>query len=143
MKNKSEAFSCFKRYKVLVENQLNKKIKILRSDNGREFCNKEFDDHLKNSGIIHQRSNPYTPEQNGLAERFNRTVVEKARCLLFDAELDKQFWAEASNTAVYLQNRTVSSTLNGKTPFELWTQEKPEISHLRVFFWKHCDDTYS
>ncbi|CAH2109023.1 unnamed protein product [Euphydryas editha] len=68
IKSKSEALSCFKRYKALVKNQLNKKIKILRSDNGKEFCNKEFNDYLRNAGIIHQRSNPYTPEQNGLAE---------------------------------------------------------------------------
>lgn len=133
MKTKSEAFSCFQRYKALVENELNKKIKILRSDNGKEFVNKEFDNYLSQAGIIHQKSNAYTPEQNGLAERSNRSVVEKARCLLFDAELDKNFWAEAANTAVYLQNRTVASALNGKTPFEMWTGKKPDISHLRVF----------
>lgn len=133
IKNKSDAFGCFQKYKAVVEKQINKKIKILRSDNGKEFCNKEFDNYLTKEGIIHQKSNPYTPEQNGLAERFNRSIVEKARCLLFDAELDQRFWAEASNTAVYLQNRTVASALNGKTPFELWTGAKPDISHLRIF----------
>ncbi|CAF4944212.1 unnamed protein product [Pieris macdunnoughi] len=110
-----------------------KKIKILRSDNGCEYCNKEFDSLLKNEGIIHQRSNPYTPEQNGVSELNNRTVVEKARCLLFDAKLGKEFWAEATHTAVYLQNRTVLPSLNDKTPYEVWFGHKPNVSHLRIF----------
>lgn len=71
--------------------------------------NKDFDNYLSKAGIVHQKSNPYTPEQIGLAERFNRTVVEKARCLLFDAKMDESFWAEAANTAVYLQNRIVTA----------------------------------
>ncbi|GBP34018.1 Retrovirus-related Pol polyprotein from transposon TNT 1-94 [Eumeta japonica] len=132
LKNKNEAFECFQKYKAKVKNKLNRKIKILRSDNGKEFVNKEFDNYLNKAGIVHQKSNPYTPEQNGLAERFNRTVVEKARCLLFDAEMDENFWAEAANTAVYLQNRIVSANLNG-TPFEMWNGVKPDISHLKVF----------
>ena len=132
MKNKSEAFRHFKDYKAKVENLLGKKIKILRSDNGGEFCNNEFDVFLRTAGIIHQKSNPYTPEQNGLSERMNRTVVEKARCLLFEAGLEKRFWAEAANTAVYLQNRTVFG-LSDKTPYELWTNKKPDVSHLRIF----------
>jgi len=132
LKNKNEAFECFQRYKAEVENKLNRKIKILRSDNGKEFVNKEFDNYLCKAGIVHQKSNPYTPEQNGLAERFNRTVVEKARCLLFDAKMDESFWAEAASTAVYLQNRIVAANLNG-TPFEMWNGVKPDISHLRVF----------
>ncbi|KAI8424616.1 hypothetical protein MSG28_003049 [Choristoneura fumiferana] len=133
IKNKSEALKCFKEFKAKVENQLGKKIKILRSDNGREFCNNQFDDYLKESGIIHQRSNNYSPEQNGLCERLNRSVVEKARCLLYDGGLSLEFWAEAANTAVYLRNRTVAAGLNGKTPYEVWTNTKPDLSHLRIF----------
>ncbi|XP_045447465.1 uncharacterized protein LOC123655756 [Melitaea cinxia] len=85
------------------------------------------------AGIVHQKTNPYTPEQNGLSERTNRTIVEKARCLLFDAGLDKKFWAEATNTAVYLKNRSVASGLDNKTPYELWTNKKPDLSHVRMF----------
>lgn len=133
MKNKHEAFQCFKDYSAKVENLLDRKIKVLRSDNGLEFCSNEFKNFLKQKGIVHQKSNPYTPQQNGLSERMNRTIVEKARCLLFDANMNKEFWAEATNTAVYLQNRTVSATLNNKTPYELWTNNKPDISHIRVF----------
>ncbi|CAG9132679.1 unnamed protein product [Plutella xylostella] len=82
--------------------------------------------------IIHQKTNPYTPEQNGLSERNNRTIVERARCLLFEAELDKKFWAEAANTAVYLKNRSIASGIE-KTPYEMWFSRKPDLQHLRVF----------
>lgn len=75
----------------MVENQTGKKIKMLRTDNGTEYVNKDFQDTLAKSGIIHQRSVPHTPEQNGLAERVNRSIVEKIRCLLFDGQLSKSF----------------------------------------------------
>ncbi|GBP45102.1 Retrovirus-related Pol polyprotein from transposon TNT 1-94 [Eumeta japonica] len=133
LKSKDEALKCFQQYKAEVENQLNCKIKILRSDNGTEFCNSKFDDFLMSHGIVHHKTNPYTPEQNGLSERYNRTIVEKAKCLLFDAGLEKRFWAEAAHTAVYLQNRTVTTSLNYRTPFEIWTGRKPDVSHLRIF----------
>lgn len=133
LKAKSEVFMYFKEFKSLVENQQNKKIKIFRTDNGLEFCSNEFEDYLKDAGIIHQKTNPYTPEQNGMSERINRTIVERARCLLFDAGLDKKFWAEATNTAVYLRNRSVASGLNDKTPYELWHKRKPDLSHVRIF----------
>lgn len=133
IKHKNEALRCFAEFKAKVEKQTNKNILTLRSDNGCEYCNKEFDSYLKKEGITHQKSNPYTPEQNGLSERNNRTIVEKARCLLFDANMDKEFWAEATNTAVYLQNRTALPALNDRTPFEIWTGHKPDISHLRIF----------
>lgn len=133
LKEKSQALDCFKEFKVKVENELDKKIKIIRSDNGLEFCSKKFTEFLKVNGILHQRTNPYSPEQNGLCERQNRVVCEKARCLLFDAELPTEFWAEACNCAVYLRNRTIASGLNNKTPFEMWTGTKPDLSHLRIF----------
>ena len=123
---------CFKTFKNLVESQKSKKIKILRSDNGGEFCRNEIEKFLARNGIIHQKTNPYTPEQNGMSERLNRTVVEKAKCLLFDANLEKRFWAEAVNTSVYLKNRSAASGLQ-KTPYEIWTGEKPDVSSLRIF----------
>lgn len=86
---------------------------------------------MKKAGIVHQKSNP--PEQNGLCERMNRTVIEKARCLLFDAKLGKELWAEAINTAVHLQNRIVKTGLNNRTPYELWMGAKPNLSHLKIF----------
>lgn len=102
---KSEALKFFKQFKSLAENQQNKKIKIFRTDQGGEFCSIDFEDFLKHHDIIQQTTNAYTPQQNGFAERLNRTIVEKARCLLFDAGLPKCFWAEAVNTSNYLRNR--------------------------------------
>ncbi|KAJ0176972.1 hypothetical protein K1T71_006981 [Dendrolimus kikuchii] len=85
------------------------------------------------AGIVHQKTNTYTPEQNGMCERINRTIVERARCLLFDAGLDKKFWAEATHTAVYLRNRSIAAGLNNKTPYELWMNKKPDLSHIWIF----------
>lgn len=99
---------------------------------GRSLCYKKFNYYLCKEGIVHQKSNPYTPGQNCLAERFNRTIVEKAKCLLFDAGLEKCFWAEAANTAVNLYNRTVASALKDRKPIELWTS-LPDVSHLGIF----------
>jgi hypothetical protein len=81
-----------------------------------------------------RKRNVYTPEQNGLSERYNRSIVEKARCLLFDAQLNKSFWAEAVNTAVYMKNRSLAAGLDSDcTPYEMWTGRKPNESHLRIF----------
>lgn len=133
LKHKNQVFKQFKEFKAMVENQQNKKIKILRTDNGGEFCSSEMENYLAMEGIIHQKTTAYTPEQNGVCERANRTVVEKARCLLFDAKLEKKFWAEAAHTAVYLKNRSVSSSLVNKTPYEAWYGKKPDMGHIRLF----------
>lgn len=133
LKAKNQVFKYFKEFKALVENQQNKKIKIFRTDNGLEFCNAMFDSYLAEAGIVHQKTTTYTPEQNAISERMNRTLVERARCMLFDAGLDKRFWAEAVNTAVYLRNRSPASGLQNMTPFELWTNKKPDLSHIRIF----------
>lgn len=133
MKEKNEVFKYFREFKAMVEKQKNANIKILRTDNGGEYCSKEMEDFLKSCGIVHQKTNSYTPEQNGMSERNNRTIVERARCLIFDAKLDKKFWAEAVSTAVYLKNRSIASGLNDKTPYEMWHGKKPILSHLRIF----------
>lgn len=92
MRGKNEVFQKLD-FEALVENQTCKKIKILRSDNGKEYVSNEFEFFCNNNGIRHELSTPYTPQQNGVAERMNRTLVEKAKCLLFDAKLKKGFWA--------------------------------------------------
>lgn len=81
------------------------KIMALRSNNGKEYVNRDLEGCLKQHGIRHQRTNDYTSEHNGMAVRVNRLIVERARCMLFEAELSKAFWAEAVSTAVYLMNR--------------------------------------
>lgn len=112
IKNKSQVFDCFVKYKNLVENQLNRKIKKIRSDNGGEYCNAKFQRLCDESGIIHQKSCPHTPQQNGLAERYNRTIIERARCMLFDSKLSRVFWAEAVLTAVVIMNSTLNSAIS-------------------------------
>lgn len=133
IKSKSEVFEKFKEYKNRVENELNCKIKTLRSDNGKEYINQHFSNYLKNCGILHQTSNPYTPEQNGLSERMNRTLIERAKCMLFNAMLQMGYWAEAVGTAAYIVNRSPTRALSFITPEEMWTGTAPDLSHLRVF----------
>lgn len=85
IKSKDEVINCFREFKAEVENQKGMSIKILRTDNGKEYLNKQMAAELKKSGIIHQTTVPYTPEQNGLAERMNRNLMEKARAMMCDA----------------------------------------------------------
>eukprot|EP00253_Pinus_taeda_P034923 PITA_34923 len=99
LKKKSEVFDRFKEFKALVENQTEKKIKVLRTDNGGEFCGKEFEEFCKKCGIARQKTTPYTPQQNGVAERMNKTLMERARSMLSGAGLGQEFWAEAVDTA--------------------------------------------
>lgn len=132
LQSKTQVPEVFENFKIMVENQLGNRIKTLRTDNGTEYCNAHFDTILRKSGIRHQTSTPYTPQQNGLAERMNRTIVEKAKCMLFDAKLSKEFWAEATSTAVYLINRSPSKSIE-KAPEEMWSGKKPNLSNLKVF----------
>lgn len=88
------------------------------SDNGTEYCNKEFNEYLREHGIQRRLAMPYTPQQNGLAERKNCTLLDQAQCLLLEKHLPKTFWAEAVNTANYLRNRCPSKTIDNITPYE-------------------------
>ena len=94
----------FHTFKALVENMIGKKIKILRTDNGTEYETNEFRKFCKEVGIKRETTTFYTPEQNGVAERKNRTIVEAARAMLCDQGLLKFLWGEAVNTTIYIQN---------------------------------------
>lgn len=133
LKTKDEAFERFKEWKEAVENQTGKKIKCLRTDNGLEFCNSRFDGLCRESGLRRHRTCTYTPQQNGVSERMNRTIMDKVRSMLAETGLGSEFWAEATSTAVYLINRTPNSTIGFKLPEELWSGQKPDLSHLRRF----------
>ncbi|KMQ82767.1 retrovirus-related pol polyprotein from transposon tnt 1-94, partial [Lasius niger] len=109
------------------------RIKTLRTDNGLEYINKDLKEMLITSGIRHQLTIRYTPKQNGVAERANRSIVERARSMLFEAELPKPYWAEAVATAAYLINRSPNSRIRYEILEELWTGEKQNLSHLRIF----------
>lgn len=130
LKKKSDVFETFKTFKQLVESQTGQKIKILRTDNGTEYCSEGFKSFLGKCSIQHQTSNTYTPQQNGLAERMNRTLVEKAKCFIFEAKLYKSCWAEAVNMAAYVTNRSINSTLKTLTPEEAWTGKRVNIEAL-------------
>ncbi|KAL0299921.1 UNVERIFIED_CONTAM: Retrovirus-related Pol polyprotein from transposon TNT 1-94 [Sesamum angustifolium] len=104
MREKSEVFKVFKKFKNLVEKQSGRSIKVLRSDRGKEYNNSEFDKFCEEEGIEHQTTVSYNPQQNGVSERKNRTVMEMARSMLQEKHLPKAFWAEAVYTAVYLLN---------------------------------------
>lgn len=114
-----------------MENETGRRIKKLRADNGREYVSQRMETILKNSGIQHQLTVPYSPQQNGLAERMNRTLVEKARSMIVAADLLIKYWAEAISTAAYLVNRSPTKSLRNMTPEEAWTGTKPDLSHLR------------
>lgn len=102
LKQKSETFSYFQSYKTLVEKQTSKQILILRSNNGGEFISKNFNTFCKDHGIQRHFTNPYTPSQNGISKRKNRTLVEVARSMLQISSLSCSFWAEVTATACYL-----------------------------------------
>lgn len=132
LREKSEATTKMKEFVASMVNQYGKKPKVIRSDRGGEYVNKEMQEFLRNEGIKIQYTAPYSPQQNGTAERKNRYLVEMTRCLLIDAQLDNQFWAEAVMTANYLQNRLPSRTLD-ETPYEKWFNKKPNLSHIVKF----------
>ncbi|KAG3103598.1 hypothetical protein PC121_g930 [Phytophthora cactorum] len=108
-------------------------MKCLRSDNGMEFVNNKVADIWQRNGIVHQRTVPYSPQQNGVAERMNRTIMEKARSMLHYKAMPMYWWAEAVNIAVYHINRSTNTTNPDATPYELGFKVKPRMEHLRVF----------
>ena len=123
-----------KKCKALVqqrETATGKKLKTLSSDCGGEYVSREFEEFLEEKGILHQKSVPYCPEQNGVAERMGCTLVEKARAMLKGAGVSNEFWAEAVANATYVRNRSPTSSLEN-TPFEAWWNKKP-VKHLRIF----------
>ncbi|GKA00341.1 putative ribonuclease H-like domain-containing protein [Tanacetum coccineum] len=130
---KSETSGILKKFITEVENQLNHKVKVIRSDNGTEFKNREMDEFCGQKGIKREYSVARTPQQNEVAERKNRTLIEAARTMLADSLLPTVFWAEAVNTACYVLNRVLVTKPHNKTPYELIIGRAPSISFMRPF----------
>ena len=130
---KSEAFQQFKAFHKLVEKEKELPLKCLRTDNGGEFNSKEFIDFCKQNGIKRQLTAAYTPQQNGVAERKNQTMMNMVRCLLADKKMPKSFWPEAVMWSCYVLNRCPSAAVKEVTPQEAWTGLKPTVEHFRVF----------
>ncbi|GAA5913710.1 hypothetical protein JCM5296_000009 [Sporobolomyces johnsonii] len=126
----SEVFSSFKRS---IETSSGRKIRRIRSDNGGEFVNSTFSTLLDEAGIVHERTAPYTPEQNGQVERLNGSIMSLVKAMLKDSGLDKSFWSLALTVATFVSNRTPHARLEGKTAFEVVTGKKPKIGHLQPF----------
>ncbi|KAG9446280.1 hypothetical protein H6P81_012408 [Aristolochia fimbriata] len=133
LKAKSDVCTVFKKWKCMIEKQTGKQIKRLRIDNGLEFCSREFDKFCEDEGIVRHRTVRHTPQQNGVAERMNRTLLERARCMLSNAGLGKEFWAEATSMTCYLVNRSPSTTIECKTPEEVWSGTPADYSDLKIF----------
>lgn len=133
MKTKDEMFECFKRFKAMSESHFGKRLSNLRCDNGGEYTSRKMKDFCNGEGILIQYTTPYTPELNGVAERMNRTLVEKAKSMLAESDLSTEFWGQAICTAVYLINRSPTDAVKNKTPYEMYHGRKPDLSGLKIF----------
>jgi transposase InsO family protein len=131
--SKDQALAAIRRFKAAAELESGRKLKVLRTDRGGEFTSVEFGAYCVEEGVQRQLTAPYSPQQNGVIERRNQTVVGMARSMLKAKALLGTFWGEAVNTAVYILNRSPTRSLDGKTPFEAWHGERPTVSFLRTF----------
>jgi hypothetical protein len=116
-----------------AQNEFGLRIKKIRSDNGTEFKNSQIEGFLEDEGIKHEFSSPYTPQQNGVVERKNRTLLDMARTMLDEYKTPDWFWVEAINTACYSINRLYLHRILKKTSYEFLTGKKPNVSYFRVF----------
>ena len=131
---KSDCFDSFQRFLRIAETQTGCKLRQLRSDGGGEFFSNDFTSFLDSKGIKRQTTCAYTPQQNGVAERMNRTLKDQIRAMLHHSNTPFEFWAEALSCAAYIRNRVTSRSLpTGNTPYEIWYGRKPSIAHMRTF----------
>lgn len=131
IRRKSQYLEKFKEFKNMVETQTGNKLKMIRSDNAAELVSYDFTKYLKDNGIRRQLTVEYTPQQNGVAERMNRTLVEMARCHILESGLPLGLWTELILASAYIRNRCPTKLNGMKTPEELWSGKKPVVKHLR------------
>jgi len=131
--DKSVVQETFKKFAKRAQNKFETKIKRVRSDNGTEFKNTNIEEYLDEEDIGHEFSIPYTPQQNGIVERKNRTLIEAARTMLDEYKISDQFWAEAINKACHAINHLYLHKILNKTAYELLLGKKPNVSYFRVF----------
>ena len=132
LKHKHEVFETFKVFKAEVELQLGKKIKALHSDRGGEYVSQEFKDYLSKHGIVQHLTSPYTPQQNGVSERRNRTLMDMVRSMFNLTTLPLSFWDYALESAVRILNMVPTKKVD-KTPYEVWHGKTPNLSYLKVW----------
>lgn len=133
LNQKSEAFSTFMQFKAQAERESGFLIKSLRTDRGGEYLSNPFSEYCKANGIKRQLTTSYTPQQNGVAERKNRTIVEMARSMLKYKGIPNLYWAEAVHTAAYIMNRSPTKAVHNMTPYEAWHKKKPVVDHFKIF----------
>jgi hypothetical protein len=133
LQDKSETQGTLKRFLRRAQNEFELKVKKIRSDNGFEFKNLQVEEYLEEEGIKHEFSAPYTPQQNGVVERKNRTLTNMARTMLEEYKTLERFWSEVVNTAYHAINRLYLHRLLKKTSYELLTGNKPNVSYFHVF----------
>jgi transposase InsO family protein len=133
LQEKSQTQETLKRFLRRAQNEFGLRIKKIRSDNGTKFKNSQIEGFLEEEGIKHEFSSPYTPPQNGVVERKNRTLLDMARTMLDEYKTPDQFWAEAINTACYSINRLYLHRILKKTSYKLLTGKNPNVSYFRVF----------
>ena len=133
LEHKDETFDYLMVLFKKLENLYKLPIRRIRSDNGTEFKNNKMLEYCNEHGVLHEFSAPYTPQQNGVAERKNRTIIETARTMLSDSKLPVNFWTEAVASAVYTLNRVLIVKKHGKTCFELLNRRKPNLKWLEPF----------
>ncbi|GJZ66946.1 retrovirus-related pol polyprotein from transposon TNT 1-94 [Tanacetum coccineum] len=133
LRSKDETPEVVIKFRKQIQVGLNKTVRSIRTDNGTEFVNKDLTDYYERVGIFHQKTIPRTPQQNGVVERRNRTLVEAARTMLIFSKAPMFLWAEAVATACYTQNRSLIHTRHCKTPYELVHDKKPDLTFFRVF----------
>lgn len=133
LRSKDEALESFQKISKRAEAEANRKVKALRTDRGGEFNSKRFAAYCDERGMMHYLTAPYSPQQNGVVERRNQTIVSMAQSLLKSKDMPGTLWGEAVSTAVYILNRSPTKSVQGKTPYEAWHGRKPNIHHLRTF----------
>ena len=134
IKSKDEVYDRFIEYINGVKNRIGKRIKKLRCDNGTEYLNGKMFTLFREKGIEVEPRPPYVHELNGTAERYNRTIMDSARCLLAEYKLEKRYWPEVVRAAAYLKNRTIANTLvKNKSRYEIFFNEKPDLKCLKLY----------
>jgi transposase InsO family protein len=133
LKDKSQAFETSKNFHVLIQNEAQSRIGSLCTIDRREYASNEFENHLRQQGIKRQTTVPYNPQQNGVAERMNKILLNMVHSMMFFKNVKLMFWADAVLCAVYVKKRCPSHALENKTLYEMWYGHIPSMRHLKVF----------
>ena len=133
LREKGEAFEKFRKFKAIIEQETKTMIRVFRTDRGGEFTSGEFREFCEKAGIERHLTAPYTPQQNGVVERRNRTLLEMVRSILKHMHVPNYMWGEAVRHACYLINRVATRSLDSQTPYKVFKGRKPSVKHLKIF----------